>query len=79
MIARGYSRFLLGAIMALAIVSYLTIAANAPRSVGGGMYELAASGLDYADLLPGAQGRPGDSTRPTVHRAPGAGNQRNGI
>jgi hypothetical protein len=44
------ARLILAGIMVLALLSYLTIAANASKAVGGGMYEVAASRLDYADL-----------------------------
>ena len=56
---RSGSWLLLGVIMALALASYFTIAAHASKSLGGGIFEIAASNLAYADLLPAAQSNPG--------------------
>ena len=44
-------KLLLGAIMALALSSYVAITANASKAVGAGIYEVAASNLSYAELV----------------------------
>lgn len=46
-----YGKLLLGAIMVLALSSYVAISANASKAVGGGIYEVAAANLSYADLM----------------------------
>ena len=44
-------KLLLGAIVALALSSYVAITANASKAVGAGIYEVEASELSYADLV----------------------------
>ena len=51
-------RLLVGAIMALALMSYLTITASASKATGAGIYEVELSDLAYADFLTSSLLRP---------------------
>ena len=51
-------RLVLGAIMVLAILSYLTLTTNAPKAAGGGIYELELAKLPYAGWLDTEPARP---------------------
>jgi hypothetical protein len=44
-------KLLLGAIMALALSSYVAITAHSSRSAGAGIYEVEASNLSYTNLV----------------------------
>lgn len=44
-------KLVLGAIMVLALLSYVAITAHSSRSAGAGIYEVEASKLSYTSLL----------------------------
>ena len=63
-----HGKLLLGAIMALALLSYVAITANASRAVGAGIYEVEASSLSYADFLPAGHVRGSNEMKRLVFR-----------
>jgi hypothetical protein len=47
----SHGKLLLGAIMVLALASYVAITAHSSRSAGAGIYEVEAANLSYSNLL----------------------------
>ena len=64
-------KLLLGAIMVLALSSYVAILANSSKAVGAGIYEVEASNLSYTTFMAPAHVRGANEMKRLSLRTPG--------